>query len=128
MMRGIPVLAVKRNLPILGSKATAKDIYSPDGQCPWLKDMYTVVAGRDGAQEYYNSLFKLYAYWGIDFIKVDDLSRPYHTAEIEMIRKAIDLCGRKIVLSASPGETPLADAKDHTATCQYVANRRRFLG
>ena len=27
-----------------------------------------------------------------------------------MIRKAIDLCGRKIVLSTSPGETPLADA------------------
>jgi len=111
IMRGIPVLAVKNNLPIFGSKASAKDIYSPDGQCEWLKDMYTVVAGRDGAQEYYNSLFKLYASWGIDFIKVDDLSRPYHTAEVEMIRKAIDLCGRKIVLSTSPGETPLADAE-----------------
>src|SRR6202012_2698682 len=57
IMRGIPVQAVKRNLPILGSKATAKDIYSLDGQCKWLHDMYTVVAGRDGAQEYYNSLF-----------------------------------------------------------------------
>lgn len=111
IMRGIPVLAVKHNLPILGSKATAKDIYSLDGQCQWLKDMYTIVAGRDGAQEYYNSLFKLYASWGLDFVKVDDLSRPYHTAEVEMIRKAIDLCGRKIVLSTSPGETPVADAK-----------------
>jgi len=112
IMRGVPVEAVKRNLPILDSKATAKDIYSPDGQCNWLKDMYTVVAGREGAQEYYNSLFKLYAAWGIDFVKVDDLSRPYHTAEVEMIRKAIDLCGRKIVLSTSPGETPIASAKD----------------
>jgi len=112
IMRGVPVEAVKRNLPILGSKATAKDIYSPDGQCNWLKDMYTVVADRDGAQEYYNSLFKLYATWGIDFVKVDDLSRPYHTAEVEMIRKAIDLCGRKIVLSTSPGETPIASAQD----------------
>jgi alpha-galactosidase len=112
IMRGVPVEAVKRNLPILGSKATAKDIYSPDGQCNWLKDMYTVVAGREGAQEYYNSLFKLYAAWGIDFVKVDDLSRPYHTAEVEMIRNAIDLCGRKIVLSTSPGETPIASAKD----------------
>ncbi|WP_157543951.1 glycoside hydrolase family 27 protein [Mucilaginibacter paludis] len=110
IMRGIPVEAVKRNLPILGSKATAKDIYSTDKQCKWLKDMYTVVAGRDGAQEYYNSLFKLYASWGLDFVKVDDLSRPYHTAEVEMIRKAIDLTGRKIVLSTSPGETPLASA------------------
>jgi alpha-galactosidase len=110
IMRGIPVEAVNRNLPILGSKATAKDIYSADGQCKWLKDMYTVVAGRDGAQEYYNSLFKLYASWGLDFVKVDDLSRPYHTEEVEMIRKAIDLSGRKIVLSTSPGETPLASA------------------
>jgi alpha-galactosidase len=111
IMRGIPVSAVKRNLPILGSKATANEIYSLDGQCEWLKDMYTVVAGREGAQAYYNSLFKLYASWGVDFVKVDDLSRPYHSAEVEMIRKAIDLCGRRIVLSTSPGETPVADAR-----------------
>ena len=110
IMRGIPVEAVKRNLPILGSKATAKDIYSTELQCLWLRDMYTVVAGRDGAQEYYNSLFKIYASWGVDFIKVDDLSRPYHTGEVEMIRKAIALTGRKIVLSTSPGETPIASA------------------
>lgn len=110
IMRGVPVEAVKRNLPIMGSKATAKDIYSTELQCKWLKDMYTVVAGREGAQEYYNSLFKLYAGWGIDFIKIDDLSRPYHAGEVEMIRKAIDGCGRKIVLSTSPGETPIASA------------------
>lgn len=110
IMRGIPVEAVKRNLPIMGSKATAKDIYSTELQCKWLRDMYTVVAGRDGAQEYYNSLFQLYASWGLDFIKVDDLSRPYHTGEVEMIRKAIALTGRKIVLSTSPGETPIASA------------------
>ncbi|MEO8886037.1 MAG: glycoside hydrolase family 27 protein [Mucilaginibacter sp.] len=111
IMRGIPVEAVKRNLPIMGSKATAKDVYSTEMQCTWLRDMYTVVAGKDGAQEYYNSLFKLYASWGIDFVKVDDLSRPYHTGEVEMIRKAIDGCGRKIVLSTSPGETPIASVQ-----------------
>jgi hypothetical protein len=112
IMRGIPVEAVKRNLPILGSTATAKDIYSTDGQCKWLKDMYTVVGGKPGAQEYYNSLFKMYAKWGLDFVKVDDLSRPYHAEEVDMIRKAIDLCGRKIVLSTSPGETPIESAAD----------------
>lgn len=110
IMRGIPVEAVKRNLPILGSKATARNIYSDSIQCTWLKDMYTVVAGREGAQEYYNSLLDMYAAWGVDFIKCDDLSRPYHAAEIEMLRKAIDRTGRKIVLSTSPGETPLKDA------------------
>jgi hypothetical protein len=46
---------------------------------------------------------------------VDDLSRPYHAAEIEAIRKAIDRCGRPMVLSTSPGATPLADA-DHIAS------------
>jgi alpha-galactosidase len=112
IMRGVPIEAVKRNLPILGSKATAKDIYSTEGLCPWLHDMYTVVGGRDGAQEYYNSLFALYASWGVDFVKVDDLSRPYHTDEVNMIRKAIDLTGRKMVLSTSPGETPIASATE----------------
>ena len=48
MMRGVPVLAVKNNSPILGSDAKAGDIYSPEGQCPWLKDMYTIVAGKPG--------------------------------------------------------------------------------
>jgi len=124
MMRGIPVEAVRKNTPILGSKAMAQDIYSAELQCPWLKDMYTVVAEKEGAQAYYNSLFDLYASWGIDFIKIDDLSVPYHKDEIEIIRKAIDQTGRKIVLSTSPGETPIENAdhvKDH-------ANMWRIVG
>jgi hypothetical protein len=101
MMRGIPVIAVQKNTPIFGCDAKAGDIYSAEGQCVWLKDMYTIVAGKPGAQEYYNSLFQLYASWGLDFVKVDDLSG--RTAEIEMVRKAIDNCGMPIVLSISPG-------------------------
>ncbi|MGA2406422.1 MAG: NPCBM/NEW2 domain-containing protein [Bacteroidales bacterium] len=101
MMRGIPVIAVKGNTPILGSSAKAQDIYTAENQCFWLKDMYTIVAGKPGSQEYYNSVFQLYASWGLDFVKVDDLSG--HTAEIEMVRKAIDNCGRPIVISISPG-------------------------
>lgn len=101
IMRGIPVIAVKKNTPILGSEAKAADIYTPEGQCMWLHDMYGVEAGRPGAQEYYNSLFQLYASWGIDFVKIDDLSG--RTQEIEMYRNAIDNCGRPIVISISPG-------------------------
>jgi alpha-galactosidase len=112
VMRGVPVVAVERNTPILGSTATAADIYTKDMQCRWLRDMYTIVAGRKGAQEYYNSILRLYASWGVDYIKVDNLSSPYHAAEIEMIRQAIDACGRPIVLSLSPGETPIEKA-DH---------------
>ncbi|HEX8506612.1 MAG TPA: NPCBM/NEW2 domain-containing protein [Hymenobacter sp.] len=124
IMRGVPVVAVQRKLPILGSKATAADIHSKESQAGWLHDMYTVVAGRPGAQEYYDSLFKLYASWGVDFVKVDDLSSPYHAPEVEMIRKAITRSGRKIVLSTSPGETPIAQAK-HVAA---HANMWRTVG
>ena len=124
IMRGVPVVAVNRKLPILGSKATAADIYTKEGQGTWLRDMYTVVAGKPGAQEYYNSIFKLYASWGVDFVKVDDLSSPYHAPEVEMIRKAIDLSGRKIVLSTSPGETPISQAKH----VQANANMWRTVG
>ncbi|MEI6139279.1 MAG: glycoside hydrolase family 27 protein [Mariniphaga sp.] len=116
VMRGIPKEAVKRNTPVLGTKVKAADIYNTNQLCPWLHDMYTVDSQKEGAQEYYNSLFNLYASWGVDFIKIDDLSKPYHQSEIEMIRKAIDQTGRKIVLSTSPGETPIANSghiKDH---------------
>lgn len=112
MMRGIPKVAVERKLPVRGTSGiTADQLYSTELQCPWLHDNYTIVADKPGAQEYYNSLFELYASWGVDFIKIDDLSRPYHKSEIELIRKAIDRCGRPIVLSTSPGETPVEFAE-----------------
>jgi hypothetical protein len=114
IMRGIPKLAVTKNTPILGSSSFAKDIYSTSTLCSWLGDMYSVDASKLGAQEYYNSLMSLYASWGVDFIKVDDLSRPYHSDEVELIRKAIDNTGRKIVLSTSPGETPI-ESGSHVA-------------
>ena len=115
IMRGIPKLAVERNTPILGTDYTANEIYDTKVLCAWLHDMYSVDAAKPGAQEYYNSLFKLYASWGVDFVKVDDIARPYHKKEIDMVRKAIDKCGRPIVLSLSPGETPIKDA-EHVST------------
>ncbi|MBS2098154.1 glycoside hydrolase family 27 protein [Carboxylicivirga linearis] len=116
IMRGIPTQAVEQKLPIKGTDGiTADQIYSTENQCKWLRDNYTIVADKPGAQEYYNSIFELYAEWGVDFIKIDDLSAPiYHADEIELIRKAIDQCGREIVLSTSPGETPV-DAGPHVS-------------
>ncbi|MGB3800802.1 MAG: glycoside hydrolase family 27 protein [Lewinella sp.] len=113
IMRGVPTEAVERKLPIKGAAGiTADAIYTTEEQCKWLRDNYTIVAGRPGAQEYYNSIFELYAEWGVDFIKIDDLSAPiYHKDEIEMIRKAIDNTGREIVLSTSPGPTPVEFAE-----------------
>ncbi|MCV9930284.1 glycoside hydrolase family 27 protein [Flavobacterium sp. LS1R49] len=116
IMRGIPKKAVEDKLPIKGTNGiTADQIYTTALQCEWLKDNYTIVADKPGAQEYYDSLFQLYAQWGVDFIKIDDLSRPYHEGEINLIRNAIDKCGRKIVLSTSPGETPI-EAAPHVIT------------
>ena len=124
IMRGIPVEAVKRKLPIKGANGiTADQVYSTELQCKWLRDNYTVLADKPGAQEYYNSILELYASWGVDFIKVDDLSRPYHQGEIELIRKAIDRTGRPIVLSTSPGETPIENAehvKEHANMWRMV--------
>jgi len=115
IMRGVPKTAVERKLPVKGAgNITADQIYSTEMQCEWLRDNYTIVAGKPGAQEYYDSLFELYAGWGVDFVKVDDLSKPYHRDEIEMIRKAIDKCGRPIVFSTSPGATPVS-AADHVS-------------
>jgi hypothetical protein len=111
IMRGVPKEAVEKKLPIKGAEGVTADlIYSTELQCKWLRDNYTVVADKPGAQEYYNSIFDLYAGWGVDFVKIDDISHPYHLAEIELVRNAIDQCGRPIVLSLSPGATPVENA------------------
>lgn len=124
IMRGVPRVAVERNTPILGTKLSARDIYSTKNSSAWLRDMYTVNADAPGAQEYYNSLFRLCASWGLDFVKVDDISSPYHGDEIELIRKAINNGGRHIVLSLSPGPTPLENA-EHV---RRRANMWRIIG
>lgn len=119
IMRGIPRQAVHRNTRIYGTTASARDIASQFSLCPWNTDMYGVDTEKRGAEEYYDSLFKLYASWGVDFVKVDDIANtefspqnPYSAdKEIEMIRAAIDRSGRDMVLSLSPGPAPLNKAE-----------------
>jgi alpha-galactosidase len=107
MMRGIPRQAVTQDTPVLGTTNTASQIADTSSTCSWNSDMFGVDMTKPGAQAYYDSIMALVASWGVDFVKIDDLSRPYHTAEIEAIRKAIDKTGRPIVLSTSPGATPV---------------------
>ena len=109
-MRGIPRLAVEQNLPVLGTDLRAADIADTQSICSWNPDMYGVGMTKPGAQAYYDSIFALYANWGVDFIKMDDMSRPYdaHAAEIEASHRAIVKTGRPMVLSLSPGETPVS--------------------
>jgi hypothetical protein len=111
IMRGIPRQAVHLNTPVKGTNVTARQIAMFNSVCQWNSDMYGVDAGAPGAAEYYQSIFELYAEWGVDFIKVDDIAREFYTGEIDLIRRAIDNCGREIVLSISPGASPLEGAE-----------------
>jgi hypothetical protein len=111
VMRGIPRQAYWAKSPVKGTNGiTADMVADTNSKCPWMNHMYGLDMKKNGAQQYLNSLLDLYASWGVDFIKVDDLSRPYSNAEVEGYSKAIAQCGRPIVLSLSPGETPVKEA------------------
>lgn len=111
IMRGIPRAAAHRHLPVHGTPYTAADIADPASICKWNPDMYGVRQGHPGAQAYYDDLIAMYADWGVDFIKCDDIANtnayphaPYHAAhEVEYLHRAILNSGRDIVLSLSPG-------------------------
>src|SRR5699024_9462869 len=105
IMRGIPRQAVHQNTAIKGTEKRARDI-AMNNICPWNSDMYGVNVDIPEGQLYYDSLMDLYASWGVDFIKVDDIANSTlyggaHTKEIAAIRKAIDRTGRPMVLSLS---------------------------
>ncbi len=113
IMRGIPRQAVHRNTKIKGSARTAREIAKRNSICQWNTDMYGVDAAKDGAREYYASLFKLYASWGVDFIKCDDICRelPQEEAELMLLSDCLKHCDRDMVLSLSPGPALLEKAE-----------------
>jgi alpha-galactosidase len=114
IMRGIPRQAVEQNLPILGSSYRAAEIADRTNVCDWNQDMYGVDMSKPGAQAYYDSIVALYASWGVDFIKADDMSRPYalRAPEVHALSSAIRNSGASIVLSLSPGPAPISEAAD----------------
>ena len=101
LMRGISREVVKQNLPIKGTKYFARDIANTNDTCNWSRLNYGVDMDKPGAQEYYNSVVELVASWGVDFIKFDDI--VHKPKEINAVANAIEKCGRKIILSISPG-------------------------
>ena len=106
IMRGIPRCAAYFRTKIKNTDFTANQIAAPDSICFWNPDMYGVNPDADGAQAYYDSLLELYASWGVDFIKCDDICRMDARSskdEIMMLHRAIEKCGRDVVLSLSPG-------------------------
>ncbi|MET8282356.1 alpha-galactosidase [Micromonospora sp. NPDC005174] len=108
LMRGIPRQAVADNVPILGTTCRANQINNST-TAAWLNLMWGLNMSNPCAQSYLDSVFQLLASWGIDFVKVDDIAAPtYRQAEIEGYKLAIQHSGRPMVLSLSPGATPLA--------------------
>ncbi len=118
IVRGIPRQVVAQNLPIAGTSFHAADAADQQSPCPWDQGNWGI-ADNPAGQAYYDSMLKLYADWGLDYIKVDCISdHPYRPTEIRQIAEAIRKTGRPIVLSLSPGPTQLANAAE-------VANTRR---
>jgi hypothetical protein len=113
IMRGLPRMAAHRHLPIEGSDCGCADVANPNSICAWNPDMYGVRQDHPGARDYYDSIFRLYAQWGVDYVKCDDIAReyPHCRREIELISEACRGCGRDIVLSLSPGPAPLEQAE-----------------
>lgn len=118
IMRGIPRIAAHQHCPILGSNQTADQVADPSSICGWNPDMYGLRGDLEGSYAYYFSLVSLYADWGVDFIKCDDICntnlyphKPYSARkEIEMLSKAIGESNRPIVLSLSPGPALIEEA------------------
>lgn len=117
IMRGIHRLAYEKNLPIKGASVTAQQISDPNDQAGWLNNTFGVDARKEGAQAYYDSIFALYASWGVDYVKADDMMGScgapfygYAKGEIEMMHTAIKNSGRDMILSLSCGEAPISQA------------------
>jgi alpha-galactosidase len=120
IMRGIPREAVDKNLPIKNTRLHAADVADKINVCRWkgMEDTYGVDMSKPGAQAYYDSIAQLYASWGVDYIKADDMSRPYQGPEIHALSVALRKTGRPIVLSLSPGPAPLDKYEDLKANAQ----------
>jgi hypothetical protein len=112
IVRGIPRGVVDQNLPIAGTSFHAVDAADKDSPCPWDEGNWGVKDNEAG-QAYYDSMLRLYASWGLDYIKVDCISdHPYRPTEIRQIAEAIRKTGRPILLSLSPGPTSLEHAEE----------------
>lgn len=118
IMRGIPRQAVHLNSKLKGTDITARQIAKTNSICSWNTDMYGVDCSKEGSELYYDSLFELYASWGVDLIKCDDIARelPHEEDELILLSNSLRNCGRDIVLSLSPGPALLEKAELYKQT------------
>ncbi len=102
IMRGISRNAWRTDFPIWGTSFTARDIVDTTSVCSWSKENYGIDMTKEGAQAYYDSFIGQLVAWGIDFIKVDDITE--HPEEIQAVKNAVLKTGKNVVISLSPGE------------------------
>ncbi len=103
LLRGVPRLAVERDLPVLGTTWTARDAADTGSTCAWNPDNFGLDHDHPAGQAYLDAQVAQLAGWGVDLVKVDDIASPYHQRDIEAWSRAIERSGREIVLSLSPG-------------------------
>jgi len=113
IMRGIPRQAVELDLPVAGTSWTASQIADPGTRCRWNPDNDGLDHDHPGAQAYYDSQVAMFAAWGVDFVKADDMLSPYRHADVEAYARAIARSGRPIMLSLSPGSDVSLAQLDH---------------
>ncbi|SDB86171.1 Alpha galactosidase A [Sanguibacter gelidistatuariae] len=113
IMRGIPRVATAAAAPILGTSHTADEVADATNRCEWNPHMDGLLPAHPAGQAYYDSIAALYAQWGVDFIKADDMLWPYQAADIEAFALAIERSGRPMGLSLSPGRDLSLTRLDH---------------
>ena len=113
IMRGTSKTAIEKNCPIRNSKnnATIASVAKADGACPWGDGQSTSIdVSTDDGKLYYDNLYKLYAGWGVDFIKNDCMfGSEYVGDEILASANSILKTGRAITYSLSAGAGDLTD-------------------
>jgi hypothetical protein len=121
---GIAKNAVTKNTPIEGTSYHAKDIAdtSKTEKNYNCKNMYYLDYSKPGAQEFVDSWARLFASWGVDYIKIDGVGSA-DIPDVEAWDTALRNSGRPINFALS-NNLPIANA----TTWKRLANSWRTQG
>ncbi|CAA7404852.1 unnamed protein product [Spirodela intermedia] len=116
-MRGISAQAVNSNTPILdvttGTAYSednrpwgAKDVGMRERACAWMTHGFMSVDTQTRAgRAFLRSLYRQYADWGVDFVKLDCVfGEDFDEAEIKTVSEILAELERPMVFSLSPGK------------------------
>jgi Alpha galactosidase A/Alpha galactosidase C-terminal beta sandwich domain/Carbohydrate binding module (family 6) len=121
---GIAKNAVTKNTPIEGTSHHAKDIAdtSKTEKNYNCKNMYYIDYSKPGAQEFVDSWARLFASWGVDYLKIDGVGSA-DIPDVEAWDAALRTSGRPINFALS-NNLPIANA----TTWKKLANSWRTQG